>query len=102
MNFLVTGGAGYIGSHMVSFQQNKNFNPVVLDNFSTGKKCLLKKKCEVLNVDLTDKSKLSTILKHRKFDAVFLFGAISIVSESYLNSKLYFKNNLEWTQKLEK
>ena len=99
MNFLVTGGAGYIGSHMVSFLQKKNFNPIVLDNFSTGKKFLLKK-CEILNVDLTDKIKLSAVLENRKFDAVFHFAAKSIVSESYLNPKSYFNNNLEGTKNL--
>ncbi len=99
MNFLVTGGAGYIGSHMVSFLQNLNFNPVILDNFSTGKKFLLKN-CEILNVDLLDKNKLSTILKDRKFDAVFHFAAKSIVSDSYLNPKSYLKNNLHGTKNL--
>ena len=99
MNFLVTGGAGYIGSHMVSFLQNLNFNPVVLDNFSTGRRRLLKN-CEILNVDLKDKEKLSHILKDRKFDAVFHFAAKSIVSESYLNSKSYLNNNLDGTMNL--
>ena len=99
MNFLVTGGAGYIGSHMVSFLQRKDFNPVVLDNFSTGKKCLLKN-CEILNADLTDKKKLSVILNNRKFDAVFHFAAKSTVSDSFLSSKLYFNNNVDGTKNL--
>ena len=42
MKFLVTGGAGYIGSHMVQYLQDRNFNVDVIDNFSTGNKWALK------------------------------------------------------------
>ena len=58
MNLLIPGGAGYIGSHMVKFLQEKNHDVVVLDNFSTGNKWSTQN-CEILNVDLLDSKKLS-------------------------------------------
>ena len=51
MKILVTGGAGYIGSHIVKAFQSKNFEVTVLDNFSTGNLWSIKN-CEILNIDL--------------------------------------------------
>ena len=99
MNFLVTGGAGYIGSHMVKLLQDYGFDPVVIDNFSSGNKWSIKD-CELMNVDIRDTEKLSTLLKKRKFDAVFHFAAKSIVSESFDKPNLYFENNFIGTKNL--
>ena len=62
MNLLVTGGAGYIGSHFVRLAQNYDHKVTVLDNFSTGNIWAIKD-CEVLEVDLLDKKKLSKSFK---------------------------------------
>ena len=81
MNYLVVGGAGYIGSHMVKLLQEFNHNVVIVDNFSTGNKWAVNE-CEVLEVDLLDEKKLYDSLRNRTFDTVFHFAAKSIVSES--------------------
>jgi len=62
MKLLIPGGAGYIGSHMVRYAQEKDCEVVVLDNFSTGHEWAVKD-CEILKVNLLDKEKLSKLLK---------------------------------------
>ncbi|MDB9955524.1 NAD-dependent epimerase/dehydratase family protein [Pelagibacterales bacterium] len=62
MKFLVTGGAGYIGSHMVNFLLKKNLEVVILDNLSTGHAYNVQE-CELLNVDLVDGYPFSSFLR---------------------------------------
>ena len=93
MRFLVTGGAGYIGSHMVKYLQERNFKVDVIDNFSTGNHWALKN-CNVYEMDLLDINALDSILSKNNYNAVFHFAAKSIVSESLLNEEEYFKNNV--------
>ena len=99
MKFLVTGGAGYIGSHMVNFLLKKNQEVVVLDNLSTGHAYNVQE-CELLNVDLVDDENLSKKLNKRKFDGVFHFAGKSIVSESIEKPDMYNLNNFIGTQNL--
>ena len=99
MNLLIPGGAGYIGSHMVKFLQEKNHDVVVLDNFSTGNKWSTQN-CEILNVDLLDSKKLSKLLKGRKFDGVIHFAAKSLVGESLKIPDFYYRNNVVGTLNL--
>ena len=99
MNCLITGGAGYIGSHMVKLLQNHDHNIVILDNFSTGNSWSIKD-CEVLKVDLLDEDKLLKECKLRQFDLVFHFAAKSNVAESHLNPILYYDNNVLGTKNL--
>ena len=93
MKFLVTGGAGYIGSHMVQYLQDRNFNVDVIDNFSTGNKWALKN-CNVYQMDLLDVNALDDVLSKNNYNAVFHFAAKSIVSDSFLHEKEYFNNNV--------
>mgnify|MGYP001293701891 CR=1 FL=1 len=99
MNYLVVGGAGYIGSHMVKLLQEFNHNVVIVDNFSTGNKWAVDE-CEVLEVDLLDEKKLYDSLRNRTFDTVFHFAAKSIVSESQKYPHLYYENNVKGTMNL--
>jgi UDP-glucose 4-epimerase len=99
MKFLVTGGAGYIGSHMVRSIQEKGHEVIVLDNFLTGHRWAIKN-CEVLNVDLTNLESLENNLKGRFFDCVFHFAGVSLVSESIDNPIKYFINNITGTTNL--
>ena len=99
MKFLVTGGAGYIGSHMVNLLLKQNSEVVVLDNLSTGHEYNIKD-CEHLNIDIVDAENLSKKLYKRKFDGVFHFAGKSIVSESINNPDLYYLNNITGTKNL--
>ena len=99
MKFLVTGGAGYIGSHMVKFLLSKNHEVTVYDNLSSAKSNRNYganfKKLDLLNLKKLDKE-----LSNSQFDAVFHFAALSIVSESEKKSKKYYNNNVIGTKNL--
>lgn len=99
MNYLVTGGAGYIGSHMVKFLLSKNHDVTVYDNLSTGKKKYIGK-AKFLKIDLLNKKRLNDEMSKVKFDAVFHFAGISIVNESEKKPKKYFLNNVVGTKNL--
>ena len=99
MNYLVTGGAGYIGSHMVKLLQDHNHNVTVIDNLSTGHKELVNN-CELINIDIKDKDAIEKSLSKKYFDGVFHFAAKSIVKESFINPDLYKKNNVDGTNNL--
>ena len=96
MKLLITGGAGYIGSHTVRYAQNLGHEVVVIDNFSTGHQWALND-CEVLDVDLVDRDNLDKKLKRRQFDGVIHFAAKSLVSESCNKPNMYFNNNIAGT-----
>jgi UDP-glucose 4-epimerase len=93
MKLLVPGGAGYIGSHMVKYLQDRDHEVVVLDDFSTGHDWAVKD-CEVLRVNLLDQDKLAIALKGRQFDGVIHFAAKSLVGESVKQPDLYYRNNV--------
>ena len=99
MSFLITGGAGYIGSHMVKYLLDKGYEVVILDNFSTGHKSATQG-CEVIELDLLDGIELRKALKKRNFDAVLHFAAKSIVSDSVCNPIEYYKTNVIGTMNL--
>ena len=99
MYLLVSGGAGYIGSHFVRLAQIYDHKVPVLDNFSTGNIWAIKD-CEVLEVDLLDKKKLSKSLSGRSFDGVIHFAAKSLVGESFQKPNIYYENNITGTLNL--
>ena len=90
---IVTGGAGYIGSHTAKELYLSGYVPYVLDNFSTGHDWAVQWG-DSYNVDLFDKKKLFNILKEIEPKAVIHFAASSLVSESYNNPIFYFNNNV--------
>ena len=93
MKILVTGGAGYIGSHIVNMAKLKNFDVTILDNFSTGNISFVKD-CEILNIDLLDSNNVERLFNKRKFDYVIHLAAKSDVAESIINPKFYYMNNV--------
>ena len=99
MKFLVTGGAGYIGSHMVKFLLSKNHEVTVFDNLSSGK-LINKNKINFIKVDLVNLKKLDKLISKEKFDAVFHFAALSIVNESEKKPRKYYINNVLGTKNL--
>ena len=103
-NILVTGGAGYIGSHITLGLQKANFNPIVLDNLSRGHKKVISSvlKVPIIVGDVGDQDLVKNILNGNhekldgnKIDAVMHFAAFAYVGESIKNPMMYFQNNVE-------
>ena len=100
-NILVTGGAGYIGSHTVRELQQNGFYPLVLDNFKYGHKCILEDVLKVPYIvgQIGDKKLLDLILSGnhpsypRRIDAIIHFAAYAYVNESWEDPAKYYRNN---------
>jgi UDP-glucose 4-epimerase len=90
---LVTGGAGYIGSHTVMELLRENYTPVIVDNLSTGHKNAVLGGT-FYDCDLGDTSGLRKIFSKHNIDAVIHFSANCYVGESVVNPHKYFKNNV--------
>jgi UDP-glucose 4-epimerase len=100
-NILVTGGAGYIGSHTVLELLENDFNVTVIDNLVNCKEESLKrvstltsKKISFHKIDLRNTKKLNKLFENNKFDAVIHFAGLKSVGESVLKPLLYYGNNL--------
>ncbi len=92
-NILVTGGAGYIGSHTRYFLEKSGHSVVVVDNLSRGYREAVP--AEILRVtDIRDKEKIVEILKKESIEAVIHFAAYISVGESTKLPELYFANNV--------
>ena len=92
MKVLVTGGAGYIGSHVVKQLSDAGYGVVVYDNLSTGKRdAVLAGK--FVQGDLADKEKLNALFEVEKFGAVMHFAGSIIVPESLEKPLEYYSNN---------
>ena len=89
---LVTGGAGYIGSHVVKQLQKKGFDVIVFDNFSTGNRGAVKN-VAVVEGDLQNTKDIEKLFETHKFDAVMHFAGSIKVPESVENPIKYYKNN---------
>ncbi len=96
---LVTGGAGYIGSHAVLALQKAGYNVIVLDNLSYGHRELIEDglKVELLVADTSDRAYLDNLFATRKIDAVMHFAAFIAVGESVHKPDIYYHNNVVGT-----
>jgi UDP-arabinose 4-epimerase len=92
-NILITGGAGYIGSHTAKAIKKAGFNPVVYDNLSRGFKELVKFGPLVVG-DLHDSEKLGATLKEYRPAGCIHFAAFAYVGESVSDPGLYYRNNV--------
>lgn len=99
LNVLVTGGAGYIGSHGVLALQRAGYNPIVLDNLVYGHRELVENvlKVELIEGDTNDRLLLDQLFSSRKIDAVMHFAAYAYVGESVTNPEKYYRNNVVGT-----
>lgn len=104
MNILVTGGAGYIGSHTIVELQNAGHDIVVVDNLINSSAQSLDrvskitdKPIEFHEFDLADKARLNNLFAQQKFDAVIHFAGLKAVSESTERPLLYYRNNIDST-----
>jgi UDP-glucose 4-epimerase len=80
--FLVTGGAGYVGSHLVAAMVDRGDTVVVLDNLRTGHRAAVPSGVRLVAADLADTGTLDAILDEGPWHAVFHFAALSQVGES--------------------
>ncbi len=93
MNILVTGGAGYIGSKVSLDLIEKGHKVFIIDNLSKGKKKLIPKKSFFFKLDISNKKKISNLIKRHKIEAVYHFAALISVPESLKKPRLYRLNN---------
>jgi UDP-glucose 4-epimerase len=80
--YLVTGGAGFIGSHLVAALAERGDTVVVLDNLRTGHRRAVPTEVQLVVADLADTGTVDTLLGDGPWDAVFHFAALSQVGES--------------------
>lgn len=104
MSILVTGGAGYIGSHTVVELQNAGFDVVVVDNLCNSSKKSLErveqitgKAVKFYEKDILDKQGLDEIFNNEKIDSVIHFAGLKAVGESVAKPWLYYQNNITGT-----
>ncbi len=93
MNILVTGGAGYIGSFMVSRLLEKGENVYVVDSLERGDIKAIDKKAHFIQGNLLDKDFIARIFSEHKFDAVVHFAGYISMAESMREPYSYFQNN---------
>ncbi len=93
MNILVTGGAGYIGSHTCKALLNEGFNLIILDNFSTGREELITGG-KVIRADLQNLDAVRKVFFDHDISAVFHFASLIQVGESYRDPHKYYSANL--------
>jgi UDP-glucose 4-epimerase len=93
MSILVTGGAGYIGSHTVKHFLNQNEDVVVVDNLQNGHKNAVNVD-HFLKIDIRDKELLDKAFKNYNIEAVIHFAANSLVGESIEKPFEYYHNNV--------
>ena len=94
-NILLTGGAGYIGSHVAYLPLDKGCDVTIIDNLSTGNRQLIPKKSTFYNCDIADTKKITKILKENNFDIVMHFAGVIKVDESLKNPNKYNFINYE-------
>ena len=100
MTVLVTGGAGYIGSHMVYALADAGEDVVVLDNLSTGFWWAISPQARIVEGDIGDEALLARVMKDEKFDAVIHFAGSIVVPESVADPLGYYLNNTVKTRSL--
>ena len=96
MDILVTGGAGYIGSHCCKELHRRGHAPITLDNLVYGHRENVKWG-PFYEGDIGDRPVLEEILKHHRVQAVMHFAAFAYVGESVTDPKKYYGNNLNGT-----
>lgn len=99
MQILITGGAGYIGSHTACAVEQSGHRPVIFDNLCTGHRWAVAERAFVEG-DLTDEILLRQVIEQNRIEAVIHFAAFAYVGESVSDPRKYFHNNVVNTLKL--
>ena len=99
-NILITGGAGYIGSHISEVLLKNKKKVFIVDNLSTGFKKLISKKAKFKKIDILKTSKIKNIIIKNNIDSVIHLAAVLSVGESEKKPNKYNRINVIGTQKL--
>ena len=99
-NILITGGAGYIGSHISEILIKDKKKIFIVDNLSTGHKKLINKKAKFFKVNINDRKKIKFIVKKYNIDSIIHLAGSLIIGEGEKYPKKYFKNNVLGTKNL--
>ena len=99
-NILITGGAGYIGSHITEVLLKKKKKVFLLDNLSTGHRKLINKNAKFFKLDILKTKKVKKILNKHKIDSIIHLAANLIIGEGQKKPKKYYRNNVLGTKKL--
>src|SRR4029077_17372083 len=99
MNILVTGGAGYIGSHTAAAIMKSGHTPIIFDNLSAGHRWAVGSKT-LVEADLVDKRSIRHAIEQHYIEAVVHFAAHAYVGESVTDPRKYFQNNAVYTLNL--
>ena len=104
MNVLVTGGAGYIGSHTVVELINAGYEPIIVDDLSNAKEDVIDrieiitgKRPVFYKADCKDKEAIRKVFSEQKIDSVIHFAAYKAVGESVKKPLEYYRNNIDST-----
>ena len=95
MKILVTGGAGYIGSHVCNLLLDSGYEVTVIDSLVTGNKNLVPKNARLVVSDIADEKKIENLVIKEKFDLVMHFAGLIRVDESVKEPKKYHMFNFE-------
>ena len=93
MNILLTGGAGYIGSHAALSLLDSGHKVHIIDNLSTGNKILIPNNAKFTNVNINDEEVISNLINSNEFDLLMHFAGFIQVEESVQKPEKYFNNN---------
>lgn len=92
--WLVTGGAGYIGAHVVKSLLENSYEVVVVDDLSTGLERKIPKNVKFYKINISNTLELTNILRNEKIEGVIHLAAKKAVGESVLNPSLYYQENI--------
>ena len=93
MNILLTGGAGYIGSHAALSLLDDGHKVHIIDNLSTGNEILIPKSANFTNCNINNEEVISNLIQSNKFDLLMHFAGFIQVEESVKQPEKYFENN---------
>ena len=99
-NILVTGGAGYIGSHIIELLIKKKFKVFIYDNLVTGYKRLINKKAIFIKGDIKNSNLLKKTIKDNNINSIIHLAGYLNISEGQKNKKKYYRNNVIGTLNL--
>ncbi|MHA8075597.1 UDP-glucose 4-epimerase GalE [Aquirufa sp. TARAVU-A1A] len=104
MNILITGGAGFIGSHTYVALKEHGFTPIIVDNFSNSSDSVIRQLAEIcqepvefVQGDINLPETLDTVFSHYNIEGVIHFAAAKAVGESVENPLKYYRNNVGTT-----